>query len=248
MRRVSLVLLGTVAFSIVSAGIASAADLPPRPTPLPAVAPVVVPVFTWSGCYIGAHGGYGFGTKKFTNVQGVDFTDHDVTGGVAGGQVGCNIQTGVFVFGVEGDASWAGLKGDSPVADVSTTPLLQPGKYNSKVEALGTIAAKFGFAVDRALLYGKVGGAFALDKHWVTLDSDGSTLVSTSSYSRWGWMAGAGAEYAFTPNWSIKAEYNYLGLGKKSPDFCDVTCQTGISISQNVHVVKAGINFRFGGR
>jgi outer membrane immunogenic protein len=168
MHRVSLVLLGTVAFSVVSAGIASAADLPPRPSPLPppAIAPVVVvPVFTWSGCFIGAHGGYGFGTKKFTNVQGVDFTDHDINGGLAGGQVGCNIQTGVFVFGVEGDASWAGLKGDSPVDDVSTSPGSQSGKYHTKVDALGTIAAKFGFAVDRALLYGKVGGAFALDKH-----------------------------------------------------------------------------------
>jgi outer membrane immunogenic protein len=249
-------LLATVIFSVVSAGIASAADLPPRPAPLPAPiarAPVFVePAFTWTGCYIGAHGGYAWGQTKHTNNTNGSSGHDDLNGGLAGGQLGCNYQTGAFVIGLEGDASWASLSGSGPRADISSAPLAQPGVVHSKIDALGTIAARLGFAIDRTLLYIKGGGAFAVEKHWATLDLTGETLFTTDRYTRWGWMAGAGIEYAFTPNWSVKAEYNYMDLGKKSPEFCTAAtganCNAPTSISQNLHVVKAGVNFRFGGR
>src|SRR4051794_17877087 len=93
-RMIKVALLGAVAFSIVSASLASAADLPPRPAPPPiARAPVIVEAgFSWTGCYVGVHGGYGWGKKTFPDDDGFELTNHDVNGGLAGGQIGCNYQ------------------------------------------------------------------------------------------------------------------------------------------------------------
>ncbi len=120
------ILLSTVAFVGFAAG-ALAADLPAR-TMAPAPAPVMaVPVFTWSGFYIGAHVGYGFSddndfrfndTLTTTGVGG-PFVVAPAGGGnffnagrggstegvLGGGQIGFNVQTGIFVFGVEADVS-----------------------------------------------------------------------------------------------------------------------------------------------
>jgi opacity protein-like surface antigen len=67
---------------------------------------------------------------------------------------------------------------------------------------------------------------------------------------RWGWMLGGGIEYAFTGNWSAKIEYNYMHLGREDVHFCPVILAGDCfdySIKQHIHVVKAGINYRFGG-
>ena len=66
--------------------------------------------------------------------------------------------------------------------------------------------------------------------------------------TRWGWMAGAGVEYAFYDNWSTKIEYNYLGFRHSSLQFTDTTGQFFLNtdIQQQIHVVKAGINYRWG--
>ena len=90
-----------------------AADLPARMPVKAAPAPIIT-VFSWTGCYIGGHAGYAWGKKRvdFTpNVFGLDF-DHDVDGFIAGGQVGCNLwQRDRWVFGIEGQASWADIDG-----------------------------------------------------------------------------------------------------------------------------------------
>src|SRR5580704_4516451 len=101
------------AFALAAGGQALAADLP-QPAPPPPRAPAtylpIVPVFTWSGIYIGVNGGYSFG--KTTPSGGTSFTTNGI---VAGGTIGGNIQTGAFVFGAEGDFDWDNIKG-SPSA------------------------------------------------------------------------------------------------------------------------------------
>ena len=72
----------------------------------------------------------------------------------------------------------------------------------------------------------------------------------SDKYVRWGWMAGGGIEYALSGNWSGKIEYNYMGLGSKDVQFCNIAVAGDCfdySIKQHIHVVKAGINYRFGG-
>jgi outer membrane immunogenic protein len=70
----------------------------------------------------------------------------------------------------------------------------------------------------------------------------------SEKYMRWGWMSGGGYEYAFNQNWSWKVECNYMHLGREDVQFCSVagTC-FDYSIKQHLHIVKAGINYRFGG-
>ena len=65
-----------------------------------------------------------------------------------------------------------------------------------------------------------------------------------------GWTVGGGLEYMFAPNWSVFAEYNYLGLNKRSETFTrsidGATFQD--SVYNNMQTILFGINYRFGSR
>ena len=78
------------------AGAAQAADITVFEAPPAMMSPTPI-AYNWSGFYIGAHGGYGFGGGAFDD------------GPVIGGQLGVNWQFGSFVLGAEGDGSFADL-------------------------------------------------------------------------------------------------------------------------------------------
>ena len=74
--------------------VAAAADIPtfsPPPAPMLSTTPIA---YNWSGFYVGAHGGWGFGDGAFED------------GFVVGGQLGVNWQFNSFVLGAEGDGSF----------------------------------------------------------------------------------------------------------------------------------------------
>src|SRR5690348_10714955 len=97
----STFLLGVV-LAAFTAGSAAAADLAVKAGPY--VAPA--PVFSWTGCYIGVHAGAGVLLDQgFQDEGGVPADRHGI-GGLAGGQVGCNYQTGMLVLGIEGEGFW----------------------------------------------------------------------------------------------------------------------------------------------
>jgi outer membrane immunogenic protein len=108
MRRI-IGIIGALGVVVGFGGSVLAADLPPSPPPrAPAVyVPAVLPVYNWAGVYVGINGGWGWGSTKYTaNAVGTfpgttgSLSDN---GGVVGGTLGANFQTGAFVFGVEGD-------------------------------------------------------------------------------------------------------------------------------------------------
>ncbi len=225
---------------------AAAADLPAR-MPVKAPAPVVVAAFNWTGCYIGAHGGYAWGEKDWTwNAFPIANGDHNIDGWLVGGQVGCNYQTGRVVLGIEGQFSWADLDGSHSfnftlpfVAGVNTFG------FHTNVDFLGTIAGRLGYTFDRTLVFVKGGAAFAHDKYRISVN--GTDILTADDDLRWGWMVGGGLEYAFTGNWSMKIEYNYMNFGNRDTSFCNgPACET-INIDQQIQLVKVGINYRFGG-
>src|SRR5262245_8003437 len=145
--------LGTTALAaVVVAGGAQAADMPVK-------APVYSAPFNWTGFYIGAHIGAGWATTEFSNPNsGIVFSNYNLNGFLGGGQIGYNWQSGWAVFGVEADASWTDIKGSS---DCFTFDFCR-----SKIDALGTITARFGGTVDHALIYVKGGGAWAHEKQF----------------------------------------------------------------------------------
>jgi outer membrane immunogenic protein len=256
-----------LAAALQPAGAADTDVLYGRPPVVYAPQPAVV-IFTWTGFYFGVHGGGGWG---HTDVNGSPYSiastspaviappsvGVDVSGWLAGGQIGANYQAGSWVVGAEADVSGANLTGSTTcistpiVAGVVIAGLPLPANCSVKVVGLGTIAGRLGFALDRTLVYGKGGAAWANYKYDLTADNACTCILPTFSgnETKWGWMLGAGVEYAFFDNWSAKIEYNYLAFSTSNHQFTGTgagqfVLNTGIQ--QQLHLVKAGINYRWG--
>ena len=211
-----------------SIGAAQAADLPPRaPAPAPAVV-VPAPGYNWTGFYIGANGGYGWSGASAT-VAGVTVDGGDLKGPFAGGQVGYNFQSGMFVFGVEADGQWANIKESYSIVGLT---------FTDKINYFFTARGRLGVAAQNVLFYGTGGYAHIGAKSSVT---DGITTLSVSG-DRGGWTAGGGAEIGFG-NASIKFEYLYIQTFDKD----EIVFGVPVSWNVHVHTVKAGLNYRFGG-
>jgi outer membrane immunogenic protein len=210
------VLLSTVALMGLTAG-AMAADLPMRAAP-PAPIAAAVPVFTWTGFYVGVNAGYAFsnndvgggtlvtpdgagGTFAVTPVGGGSFNrDRDDDGGfTGGGQVGYNMQFGMFVTGIEadiqfvdlGDGRGGGIRTANTVGgatDFGIAPVVGTSGGNvaffdrrQRMDFFGTVRGRLGIAFDRALIYATGGLA------WTSLDDDNNTVPGV------GFFAGAPA-------------------------------------------------------
>ena len=104
-------------------------------------------------------------------------------------------------------------------------PLLlrEEASCKTNVDALGSLAVRFGGTIDRALLYVKGGLAWAYETHKISapgnpIDGFGSFSVEQKHW-RWGGMLGAGVEFAFTNTISGKLEYNYMDFGTRTYSF-----------------------------
>ncbi|WP_156944429.1 outer membrane protein [Bradyrhizobium sp. Ec3.3] len=120
-----------------------------------------------------------------------------------------------------------------------------------------TIAARVGITFDRTLIYGKGGWAWGEFKQASTsiCCSTGSLTTTTTSAKGTldGFLVGVGIEHALTRNWTVKAEYDYMGFGAKEVSFteCTSTCSvpgtTTLSATKQVFKVGANYLFDFGG-
>ncbi|MDB5616453.1 outer membrane beta-barrel protein [Tardiphaga sp.] len=235
-------LLATVAFAALgTATSAFAADLAPRPyTKAP---PMMVAVYDWTGFYIGANGGYASARKNWNYLGPLapgDEGSHDADGGVFGGQIGYNWQSASWVFGLEAQGDWADLTG----SNVSNRfPLFT---NRSKVDALGLFTGRVGYAWNNTMLYVKGGAAVANDKYNYFPTATGVTTNSASE-TRWGATVGVGLEYGFTPNWSFGVEYDHIFMGRRDIAFTPGPAPVIDSIRQDVDMITARINYRWGG-
>ena|ERR1700674_53628 len=234
-------LLGRVALiALAAAGPAVAADLPAQPAyKAPIVAPVI---YTWTGCYVGAEGGGTWGrarTDVSTGFRGTN--DFNVSGGLAGGTVGCNWQVASnWVFGLEGDLSWTNKRGSAN----EIPPFAVLAVNTVKERWLGTGRARLGYVVAPQWLIYATGG-FAVADVQATVDATAlGGPVASSAQTRWGFAAGAGTEWMFAPNWSAKLEYLFVGLQNSQYTWPG----TGF-IPSNFplynHVVRVGVNWHF---
>jgi outer membrane immunogenic protein len=224
---------------------AIAADLPARPYKAPP--PVVMPVYDWTGFYIGGNGGWGESRNCWNLVPltGTVLGDGCLSksGGLIGGQVGYRWQTGAMVLGLEAQGDWANLNG-------THVSLLDPTfTLGTKVEGLGLFTGQIGWAWNATLLYFKGGAAVTSNRFFVNNTLTGLGLA-TASATRWGGTVGIGGEYGFSPNWTVGIEYDHLFMGDSNNSFSVVNPLAAGAlnrISQDVDMVTLRFNYKFGG-
>jgi outer membrane immunogenic protein len=232
-----------------------AADLPNRYRSPDMFSPE--PVATWTGFYVGAQVGYSLGSDQTRiDVPGFPFSfvgpDHDVSGAVGGLHAGYNFQTGLAVFGVEGDIELAGIDG---MVDLSGSGGF-PGyslRSRTNINFQGSLRGRVGFALfDRLMLYGTAGLAFAsVENAYTATLPPGNVFgapagISSAKFDemRWGWTVGAGVEYAVMANWAARLEYRYTNLS----DYKNATAFLASGVIEQdpeFHTLRIGASYRF---
>jgi len=225
------ILFAAVAAALNAAVPAAAADLGPRYNSAPAYA---VPIYTWTGFYLGAHLGGVFSSSN--NFGGLALGDNNARfmGGV---QAGIDWQfAGNWVIGAEGQYSWLSRNNSSAVF---------PGGlvYSNDQRGLGSITARLGYSFGPALVYVKGGYAYADNREAVTFGGIPIPFMLDGNHNH-GWTLGGGVEYMFAPSWSVKAEYQYYGFGD-SRFVAPAPLVPFGSFNNDEHAVKAGVNYRF---
>src|SRR3984893_6327704 len=257
-RRLSL---SSVVMATLSCSAALAADLPPPPPPPPPLP--YVPAFTWTGLYLGAN--VGFGGDRFV----YPFSAVAVGGGAAiagsasitssgvigGGQLGYNWAfPNNFLLGFETDFDGAAIRGKvtaNAAGQIGGAPFGFAAQIGSRINYIGTVRGRVGYAWDRFLVYGTGGFAYGEVNSAVSaaVDVGGASVAisATQNRSRTGWTAGGGFEYAITKNLTVKTEYLYVDLGTNNILNQTLFGVVGVNINQKTtaNIVRAGLNYKF---
>ena len=129
--------------------------------------------------------------------------------------------------------------------NISTVPFT--GAVDSRTRWFDTLTARVGFLVPQTnvLLYAQ-GGAAWPNTNITFLDGSYAQLGEASNDGT-GWTVGAGVEWMFAPQWSVFAEYNFMGFGTQSTTFtgCGGTCVVSANTKADVQNVLAGVNYKF---
>jgi outer membrane immunogenic protein len=216
---------------------AEAADL----SRVPLAYKVPPPVAVWTGCYVGFNLGGAWSQATITDgVTGAGLGSVSSGGFVGGGQLGCDYQAGLFVFGIQGMANMADIRGSQLQPNGLVTNYLN-------IPWIETLTGRIGFAVmPSTLLYIKGGGASVRDNITTTF---GGATIGNGIITPFGWTVGVGAEFMFFNTWSAFAEYNYAGFGTNRVTLIQAATGAGVAINfnHNVQTFLVGLNYRFGG-
>lgn len=251
----SRLLAGVASAAILAANSARAADLSmPQPAP--------PPVFNWSACHAGPHIGVATGRTTWRDrvpdgnidagLAGVltqRTANTDSSGGIYGGQLGCDWQfpNTSIVIGIEGMVDGANIEGANQDAFNFDWTL------RSRVSLFGTVTGRLGYAVSgmsNVLLYFRGGVLFSENRY--EIENSGVTVGAPVVFQT-GWTVGAGVEWAFAPAWSLFVEGNYNDTDRYTEPFDNVfAVQNGfvrppflVRTHTTFETLKLGVNFRF---
>ncbi|MFP3945157.1 MAG: outer membrane protein [Alphaproteobacteria bacterium] len=227
----------------------------------------------WTGVYFGIHGGYATGEwdGRLATTAGdppppdAGFSDPtqaiDGDGWLAGGQIGYNWQHGHFVTGLEADISWTGFDGSDTFTTDAFTPTFAK-THDLDIDYFGTARVRPGWAFANWLFYATGGLAWGETSGDLAVaydpDGDGPEPVFGTSFAdtdetHVGWTAGAGIEFLARGNWTIRAEWLYVDLGKEDYHFTgevfngDPFDTDSFPSDLSFHVFRVGLNYKFGG-
>lgn len=223
--------------------------------------------YDWTGFYVGAQlGGLG-NLSDVSDPRGPSLFGNPniASGGFGGGQAGYNFQSGRIVYGFEAEVAAPDIEGTGTCLSLSGSFINSNCRLG--IDAFGSLTARLGLALGadgRSLVYGKAGaawytGSFDAATNDSTLGQAGNAFTTRSGgLSSWGWTLGAGAEYAMTGNWSVKAEYSYSSFGNQSVplppsafingdgDVTEAVAGRNGRVSNDLHAFKVGVNYHFG--
>jgi outer membrane immunogenic protein len=258
-------LLATTAAVALSAA-AQAADMPVKAPPL------AVAVYSWNGCYIGGNAGANQTRTRFAWDFGPAFPDTAAfiagrgagadatlrtTGFTGGGGIGCNVQQGRWVWGVEWDLQ---VHTGSTSRFVDLVPFGLPAgntlSEEVKTRWLATVRGRAGFTLtEQVLVYGTGGVAFINAFFNDHTNYPAAVQDISLTATRAGWVWGGGVEYAFSSNWSGKVEYLHADFGNVS-SVSQAFTLAGAPVANaflthnhrvTTDIVRVGLNYRFGG-
>ena len=258
------ILISTVAL-VACTSLANAADLGGpygdslKDDPYVAAAP------SWTGLYVGAHVGYGWG--EWDGRLATEGADSDAIwanpnksidgdGWLGGGQIGFNLQRGSIVFGLEADASWSDVNGSGSFVTDGTA--IDDDVYtwdvDAELEYFGTVRGRLGFLpTPRLLLYATGGYAWGkTNMSMVTSHENAPQQVAphvtgsgSISETHHGWAAGAGGEFMLTENWTGRAEWLHVDLGETSSKAI-ANGTDSFPADLTFDVFRVGVNYKFG--
>ncbi len=196
--------------------------------------------FAWSGCYVGLHAGGDFGRSNWSLPSGFGPVAMGISGAIGGAQAGCNYQTQNFVIGGEAEIWGSGLKGSTS----QTYGGVATDTFATRSDFAGGLALRGGYAIDRTLIFGKVGVAIAQYQYVLNYEFTGATATAEATHT--GLSLGLGVEYALDMHWSVKGEYDFIDWGDGSATLSGTNAPTfGASFKNTENIVEAGVNYRF---
>lgn len=207
--------------------------------------------YDWSGAYVGAQAGYAWGDGRVgqTFVPGA-FDNYGwgyrPSGGFGGLYVGYikQFDSGV-VLGIEGDYNFASVKGTTLYRALGVDDPLFGGEL--RLDAVGSVRVRAGYAVGRWLPYVTAGVAMATYKH-TTVHLPGSVPYADVSETISGYTLGAGAEYAVTDNWVVRGEYRFADFGRHPSvrrSTFDGAALNPDAIDLKAHDLRIGVAYKF---
>jgi outer membrane immunogenic protein len=250
--------------SIVSVGFAglggaSAADMAVKARP----APIVAPVYNWTGFYVGGNigGSWGRATDDIFFVPGgtprlITNEATKPSGVIGGAQAGYNWQTGNVLLGIETDIQGSSQKATATVPGVLLTCGVPCSVTETdKLTWFGTTRGRIGYAWADWMLYVTGGVAYGGIRTNGTENFVGAAApfiaLTSATTTRVGWTAGAGVEGRISGQWTWKAEYLYMDFGTVNYAFAEPAPFAVGNITQSLHmtdnIVRVGVNYHFGG-
>jgi outer membrane immunogenic protein len=245
----------------------SAADLGMPMKAPPIAAPV--PMYNWTGFYIGGNAGGGWSHDSFSVVSSSGSAgsgSSDGNGWFGGGQIGFNYQFArSWVIGIEADADWSDVKGSESHCNtvIATGAISSCSTSSTKQDDFGTVRGRLGYAINNVLLYGTGGWAWSHSATDSTITCIGGRCPGASVASGFlgsaastnaspsGWVAGGGIEWGFVPNWTLRVEYLHLQFEGIGQDFTFTNSVTGTTLfshsqaSSSEDTVRVGVNYLF---
>ncbi|MGY2047289.1 outer membrane protein [Methylobacterium sp. JK268] len=277
-------LLTGAALALLS-GAAAAADLPRRVAPPPVF--TAVPVFSWTGFYAGLHTDYVFTDRQRITTVGNNaasaaqvaglvrpatvFNSNDGFANIGGG-FGYNYQFtpgNGFVVGVQADWAWTDLRRNTVFR--GGPGLAFPSVYTQRLDWLGTLVGRAGYAFDRFFVYGMGGLAYGDVEYDANFFVPGGLfLAGRNNTFETGFAYGGGVEYAIpadsflakfnllsfvgiqTAAVTVKAEYLHYDLGSRNVLVSPVTpLAAGAAFTSRFHtegnLVRGGFSYKFNG-